>query len=375
MPVTRVGIVGASLSGGWALQSHVPALLTLPGFEIVAVSTTRLSSAERTAQHFGIPNFYDSTEALAADPLVDLVSVTVKIPDHEAAVSAAIAARKNVYCEWPLGVNTVQAADLRDRANAAGIQTVIGLQARATPTLRFLRDLLVSGYLGDRILSVHASSTGFGNGGPILAPDREWAADDANGLSALTVRTAHTLDAVQFCVGSIETVLADVRVATPFPAIGDTGRLVERTAPDQVPIQGSLAGGGTLTGRFLLGVRGDNTPLLTIHGTNGTIIVAGEGDEPQIQIASLRLLAARRNSSFEELAVPRRYIRTPQDLAVGAPSSVAENYLSMVAADAIPPSPGFNDAVALHMLLDLIRLASVRGERQVAAGPQPERLA
>jgi predicted dehydrogenase len=45
MPVTRVGIVGASLSGGWALQSHVPALLALPGFEIVAVSTTRLSSA------------------------------------------------------------------------------------------------------------------------------------------------------------------------------------------------------------------------------------------------------------------------------------------------------------------------------------------
>ena len=53
----------------------------------------------------------------------------------------------------------------------------------------------------------------------------------------------------------------------------------------------------------------------------------------------------------------------------------AENYLSMVAADAIPPSPGFNDAVALHMLLDLIRLASVTGERQVAAGPQSERLA
>ena len=115
--------------------------------------------------------------------------------------------------------------------------------------------------------------------------------------------------------------------------------------------------------------------MLTIHGTDGTIIVAGEGDEPQIQIASLRLLAARRNSSFEELAVPRRYIRTPQDLAAGAPSSVGENYLGMAAADASPPSPGFNDAVALHMLLDLIRLASVTGERQVAAGPQAERLA
>jgi predicted dehydrogenase len=122
-------------------------------------------------------------------------------------------------------------------------------------------------------------------------------------------------------------------------------------------------------------VRGDNTPLLTIHGTDGTIIVAGDGDEPQIQMASLRLLAARRNSSFEELAVPRRYVRTPHDLAAGAPASVGENYLSMAAAGASPPSPGFNDAVALHMLLDLIRLASATGERQAAPGPQPGRLA
>jgi hypothetical protein len=54
---------------------------------------------------------------------------------------------------------------------------------------------------------------------------------------------------------------------------------------------------------------------------------------------------------------------------------VGENYLSMAAAGASPPSPDFSDAVALHMLLDLIRLASVTGERQVSPGPQPERLA
>src|SRR3984885_7971486 len=73
------------------------------------------------------------------------------------------------------------------------------------------------------------------------------------GPPAPTVRTAHTLDAVQFCVGSIETVSADVRVATPFPAIGDTGRLVERTAPDPVLIPGRLSGGGAGAGRVLRG--------------------------------------------------------------------------------------------------------------------------
>ncbi len=37
----RVGIVGASPTRGWALGTHLPLLEALPGYELVAVATTR----------------------------------------------------------------------------------------------------------------------------------------------------------------------------------------------------------------------------------------------------------------------------------------------------------------------------------------------
>ena len=356
----RVGIVGASVSGGWALRSHVPALRALPGFAIVAVSTTRLATAAETARQLAVPRYYASAAALAADPEVDLIAVTIKVPDHEAAVRAALGAGKDVYCEWPLAASTASAAALRDEAAAARVRTLVGLQARCVPAVRFVRDLVADGYLG-RILSVNASSTGLGNGGPVLAEDRAWTAEDTNGLSALTVRAAHTLDAAQYCAGPIRSVSAHVAVATPTAVIGDTGRRVPRSAPDQVLVHGELASGASLNGRFLLGVRGDEASLLTISGTDGTLTISGEGSEPQIQMSTLRVRAARHGSPFTDLAVPGRYRRAPHDLPAGPAAAVAENYLGLGQDGA---SPGFGDAVALHQLLDTIRLAAIRGQRQ-----------
>jgi len=362
MPATAelgVGIIGASVRGGWALRSHVPALAALDGFALAAVSTSKLATAEQTARQFGVPHHYSTSAALAADPGVDLVTVAVKVTDHEPAVWAAIEAGKDVYCEWPLATSTEAAAELRDLAATARVRTVIGLQARSAPALRFARDLVAEGYLG-RVLSVHANSSGFANGGGVLAEDRGWVADDRNGLSALTVRAAHTLDAAQFCAGPVLALSAEVLVATPTALIGDTGRTVPRTAPDQVLMHGLVDGGASLSGRFLLGVRGDEAPLLTICGTAGTLTVTGEGEEPQIQFSPLRLQVARHGSPFTDLAVPASYRRAPRDLPPGPVAAVAEHYLSLGEA------PGFGDAVMLHRLLDTIRLAATTGRCQQA---------
>jgi predicted dehydrogenase len=347
-----VGLVGASLNGGWALRSHVPAIAALSQFELSAISTTSLESAERTARQLGVPAFYDSAEDLVRDPTVDLVSVVVKVPDHEPILELATAAGKDVYCEWPLGTDTEQAERIRDRASAAQARTLIGLQARATSVLRYVRDLVGDGFLG-RILSVHLSSTGYANGGPWLGLDREWTADDANGLSALTVRAAHSLDAAQFCVGTITDFSARVSVATPRVTT-EAGNTILRTSPEQVLIHGVLEGGASLSGRFLLGVCSDRSPLLTVHGTEGTITVVGETDESQIQIGPLKALGRRRNTDFELLSVPDAYVRAPRGTPPGAPTGVAENYLSLLKGSS-PPPPDFGHAVDLHRFLDEIR--------------------
>ena len=95
----RVGVVGLSPKRGFASIAHIPALRALSDFDIAAVCTTRQESAEAAARHFGIPLAFSNPEDLARHPDVDLVTVTVKVPDHYRPVMAAIDAGKHVYCE------------------------------------------------------------------------------------------------------------------------------------------------------------------------------------------------------------------------------------------------------------------------------------
>src|SRR5947208_1645632 len=116
----RVGIVGANPSRGFASIAHIPALKALPDFEISAVCTTRQDSADAAARHYGVPLAFCDAEKLAQHPDVDLVAVSVKVPDHYVPVVAAIDAGKHVYCEWPLGRNTEEAVRMLEAAKRKG---------------------------------------------------------------------------------------------------------------------------------------------------------------------------------------------------------------------------------------------------------------
>jgi predicted dehydrogenase len=116
----RVGIVGANPSRGFASIAHIPALQVLADFEISAVCTTRQGSADAAARHYGVPLAFYDAEKLAQHTDVDLVTVSVKVPDHYQPVIAAIEAGKHVYCEWPLGRNTDEAVRMRDAADPKG---------------------------------------------------------------------------------------------------------------------------------------------------------------------------------------------------------------------------------------------------------------
>src|SRR5258707_1259714 len=127
----RVGIVGASPQRGFASLAHVPALQALPQFEIVAICTSRQESADAAARH----------------PDIDLVTVSVKAPDHYKPVMAAIEAGKHVYCEWPLGRVTDEAVRMRDAARRRGIRHVVGLQGQVSPAIAYVKDLIAQDYV------------------------------------------------------------------------------------------------------------------------------------------------------------------------------------------------------------------------------------
>src|SRR5258706_9986656 len=193
----RVGIVGANPSRGFASIAHIPALQALPDFEISAVSTTRQDSADAAARHYGVPLAFCDAEKLAQHPDIDLVTVSVKVPDHYLPVMAAIEAGKHVYCEWPLGRNTDEAIRMRDAADRKGIRHAVGLQGQVSPAINYTKDLIADGYVG-RPLSgtMFVNAAGWG-----ATLDRAYQADRANGANLMTITGGHNLDALCHCLG------------------------------------------------------------------------------------------------------------------------------------------------------------------------------
>lgn len=98
----KVGIIVASAKRDWAKESYGPAVQALYGLELAAVATNSQPTADAAAKTFGVKGFADAQQ-LIADPDIDIVTVAVKGPDHRQLVSAAAAAGKHIYCEWPLG--------------------------------------------------------------------------------------------------------------------------------------------------------------------------------------------------------------------------------------------------------------------------------
>src|ERR1700721_149802 len=98
----RVGLVGV---GNWATYGHIPALQLLPQYQIAAVCSRSMEKAKATAKEFDIEHAVSRVDELVNLPGVDLVAVLSPAPEHARIVKAAIAAGKDVYCEWPLTTN------------------------------------------------------------------------------------------------------------------------------------------------------------------------------------------------------------------------------------------------------------------------------
>ena len=124
------------------------------------MSLLRADAARAAATEYGIKHVVDSLDALVRHPEVDLVLVLNTAPQHADTVRAAIAAGKDVYCEWPLTPSVETSKELVRLADAAGVRTVVGLQRRLAPHNRYLGDLLKQGFVG-RLRSVRAHPFAF----------------------------------------------------------------------------------------------------------------------------------------------------------------------------------------------------------------------
>ncbi len=360
----RVGIVGASPSRGFAAISHVPALRALPDFEIVAVCTSSQQSADAAAKHYGVPLAFADPAKLAAHPDVDLVTVSVKVPDHYAPVMAAIDAGKHVYCEWPLGRDTAEAIRMRDAAERKGIRHAVGLQGQASPAINYVKDLIAAGHIG-RVLS-GTLFVNAGNWGKTI--DRAYQTDRANGANLMTITGGHNLDVLCHCLGEFRELSAfavSQRDRIPLQA---TGELVPKNVPDQLVVSGIVGEGAVVSCQVRGGMTRGHEFLFEIHGEDGDLVLAATM-RASTQRQELTVRGARGPSDpLADMPIPGKYRWVPDTVPGGSPYNVAQLYarLGEGIRNGTPVTPGFDAAVTRHRLLDMITRASETGQKQVA---------
>jgi predicted dehydrogenase len=338
-------------------------LQALADFEISAVCTTRQDSADAAATHCGVPLAFCDAEKLAQHPDIDLVTVSVKVPDHYQPVMAAIEAGKHVYCEWPLGRNTDEAIRMRDAADRKGIRHAVGLQGQVSPAINHTKDLIADGYVG-RVLS--ATMIGCApNWGPTI--DRAYQADFANGANLLTITGGHTIDALCYCLGEFRELAAFVVSQRDRIPVEDTGELMAKTSPDQLVVNGIVGDGTVVSFQIRGGMNRGTAFLFEIHGDQGDLQLTATS-RASMQRQELNVRGARGNEKeFAELPIPGKYRWVPEGVAPDSRYNVAQLYARLAEGirDGKPISPGFDASVTRHRLIDTIVRASETGMKQM----------
>ena len=359
-----VGIVGVSPDRGFASIAHIPALRSLLEFEISAVCTTRQESAEVAARHFDIPLAFSDPVKLARHPDVDLVTVSIKVPDHYPPVMAAIEAGKNVYCEWPLGRNTDEAERMLAAAERIITCHAVGLQGQVSPAINYVKDLVAEGFVG-RVLTATMTACAPNWGATI---DRAYQADLSNGANLLTITGGHTIDALCHCLGEFRELSAFVVSQRDRIPLQGTGEIVAKTSPDQLVVNGIIGDGAVVSFQVRGGMARGTEFLFEIQGDAGDLQLTATS-RASMQRQELKLKGARGGEAeFVDLPIPGKYRWVPEGVPSGSPYNVAQLYCRLAEGihEGGPVSPGFDAAVRRHHLLDMITRASDTGMKQVA---------
>ncbi|MGI4744118.1 MAG: Gfo/Idh/MocA family oxidoreductase [Janthinobacterium lividum] len=130
---------------------HAPFLAQHPGFELRSV--VERSQQRMAADYPGIVS-YPSTEALLADPTLELVVVNTPNDTHYDLTRQALLAGKHVLVEKPVATTVAQWQALCDLARQQGRQLFAYQNRRWDTDFAAVRRVVASGQLG-RLIEVH----------------------------------------------------------------------------------------------------------------------------------------------------------------------------------------------------------------------------
>jgi 1,5-anhydro-D-fructose reductase (1,5-anhydro-D-mannitol-forming) len=248
----RFGIVGFGLH---AEKRLMPGFLGAERASVTALSRSDLARARETANQYGVPRAFDSTEELCSSDNVDAVLVTtpdaLHLPDTLSAFEHALP----VLCEKPMAMNGDQARRMVEASGKAHILLGIAQVFRFERSVQWFRDRVADGAIG-RPKTARAEFFY-----PARQSPRTWIIDPEMACGGPIADVGvHCLDALRF-------VLSDNVVSVHATAEKDeySGQL-EATASL------SLRFAAGVSGKVAVSARSGYRTFLEVSGEEGSII-------------------------------------------------------------------------------------------------------
>jgi predicted dehydrogenase len=259
----RIGVAGC----GNISDTYFRNLPKFEGLEVVACADLEPARAEAKAQQYGLRAL--STQALLADPAIDLI-VNLTVPKaHSELNLKALSAGKHVYTEKPLAVTRAAGRETLALARAKGLRVGAAPDTVLGGGLQTVRQLIDEGAIGQPV-----GFSGFmGSGGPeAFHPDPDFFFQP--GAGPLFDIGPYYLTALITLFGPARRVTSIARTTHPERTIGSqphAGQKIQVNTPTHVNCMVEFASGaaGTLVTSWDVGVH--RQPNLDLFGSEGTL--------------------------------------------------------------------------------------------------------
>ena len=338
-----VAIIGC---GGVTLQNHLPGLALCPDTTVVALCDSDPATLERARQQTGVK--ITSTQHQEVVRREDVHAAIIATPNftHAPIALAAVAAGKHVLCEKPIAMNRLEAKQIADAAEEAGVRHMTAFTYRFVPAMRYLSHLLKRGDLGQ---PYHYRSCRLQDWGTRHLGWRQ--VRKLAGTGELGDMLSHRIDFAHLLIGPIKRLVANSRIWHHLRqgAPSDLDDWVAILAEFQCNATGVLESSKLATGR------NESWRSLDYVELNGSersfVFITGEWNKLQTGTAG--------GPGLETITIPEEFWRwpgSPRDPQQGDPLVTFRYDQAWEFIDAIRNqrscSPSFHDGVRTQSVID-----------------------
>ena len=333
----RVGVLGA---GAWATFAHLPGFARDPRCQVVAIADPQTALARTAAERFGIPEVAASHLDLIRRDDIDVIDVCTPSHTHFELAWSALEAGKHVLCEKPV------AYDFRDTRKAAalarsrGLKTKLGFTFRYAPALRYMRELVAEGFVGDPFIfnGFEQNSQWLDPQVPLRQVDHD-ADPSVLQVSSLEGYGAPIIDIAHLLVGAdLASVVGTMRNFIPERVVRATGRMMRMNIDDGDIFLGEFANGALCSIQTSFVTVGNYPGIeARLYGSKGALICRLVEEEGVCE----RLWSATPGQvEFREITVPERFYPPGGSRAESWRSLFYANLVSSFVAEILDEVPG-----------------------------------